>query len=129
MAHLTIEHSANLADQVDIGGLVETLHDAALATDVVRVDALRTRAAAREHYAVGDRAPGNTFVAVVARLGPGRPPGDKHALIDGVLVALEKYLGDAAATCMVSVECQEIDAEFRVNRNHLRPLIHDRAAR
>ena len=128
MAHQTIEYSANLADNVDIGELVTTLHAAALETGVVRVDALRTRAVRRDHYAVGDADAANAFVSVVLRLGPGREPAEKHELLDAVLTALEGALGDAATTCMVSVECQEIDAEFRVNRNHLRHLIGERTA-
>ena len=126
MAHLIIEYSRNLDDRVDVDEVVGTLHEAALGTGVVRIDALRTRAVAREHYAVGDRDPGNSFVAVVARLGPGRPDHEKHELVDALITALEEVLGDAAATSMLSVEYQEIDAEFRANRNHLRPIIHDR---
>ena len=126
MAHLIIEYSRNLADRVDVDDVVGALHEAALGTGVVRIDALRTRAAAREHYAGGDRDPGNSFVAVVARLGPGRPDQEKHELVDALITALEEALGDAAATSMLSVEYQEIDAEFRANRNHLRPIIHDR---
>ena len=128
MAHQTIEYSANLTDDVDIDRVVDTLHAAALATGVVRVDALRTRAVARQHYAVGDRDKDNIFVSVVIRIGPGRPASEKHELLDVVLTSLEEVLGDAAERSMLSVECQEIDAEFRVNRNHLRPIIAERGA-
>ena len=69
MPHLTIEYSANVADHVDIDRLVGALHDAALATGVAALDALRTRAVRREHYAIADRHPDNAFVAVTARLG------------------------------------------------------------
>lgn len=128
MAHMTIEYSANLTPDVDVDELVGTLHDAALATGVVRGDALRSRASERGYYAVGDRHPDNAFVAVVLRLGPGRTDIDKHALLDAVLSALEDALGAAADRTMVSVEYQEIDAEFRVNRNHLRHVIAERNA-
>jgi len=128
MAHQTIEYSANLTDDVDIAAVVDTLHAAALATGVVRVDALRTRAVARRHYAIGDGDADNIFVSVVIRLGPGRPASEKHELLDAVLTSLEEVLGDAAERSMLSVECQEIEAEFRVNRNHLRPMIAERAA-
>ena len=107
MPHLIIEYSANLADDVDIDELVRAMHDAALGTGLASIDALRTRAVGRVHYAIGDRDPTNAFVAVTARLGAG---------LDGAL-------GDARATTMLSVEYQEIDPARRVNRNHLRPLI------
>ena len=128
MAHLTLEYSANLGDQADIPALLGALHDAALATGVVTVDALRTRAVARRHYAIGDREPANVFVAVVVRIGPGRSASEKHSLLDAVLEALERSLGPTAGNAMLSVECQEIDGEFRVNRNHLRHIIAERTA-
>ena len=128
MAHLTIEYSANLGDQADVPGLVGALHAAALSTGVVSIDALRTRADARKHYAVGDREPTNIFVAVMIRIGPGRSAAEKHMLLDAVLDALERALGPAAGNSMLSVECQEIDGEFRVNRNHLRHAIEERTA-
>lgn len=128
MPHLIIEHSANIADYVDIDELVGALHDAALATGTASIDALRTRAASREHYAIGDRDPDNGFVAVVARLGAGRSDADQRIFVDALMEALEHALGDSRANMMLSVEYQEIDPDRRVNRNHLRPLITARAA-
>jgi 5-carboxymethyl-2-hydroxymuconate isomerase len=120
MPHLTIECSANVVDATDVGALTDALHDAVLSTGLVRLDALRTRAAVREHYAVGDRAPRNMFVAVTVRLAPGRSAGDKRRLMHVLMDALDEQLGAARATAMLSVELQEIDPVFRLNRNHLR---------
>jgi len=129
MPHLIIEHSSNVADVADIGGLVEVVHDAALATGIVPLDALRTRAASREHYAIGDRHPDNKFIAVTARLGPGRSDGDKRLLIEALIDALDGYLGEAKQSMMLSVEYQEIDPDLRINVNHLRPVIAERTYR
>ncbi len=126
MPHLIIEHSANVADRVDITELVDTLHDVALGTGIAPLDALRTRAVAREHYAIGDRHPDNAFVAVTARLGAGRSDDDKHRLVATLMAALDDQLGETRRTMMLSVELQEIDPEFRENRNHLRPIIAER---
>ena len=123
MPHLIIEYSANLADDVDIDELVGAMHDAALGTGLASIDALRTRAVGRVHYAIGDRDPTNAFVAVTARLGAGRSEADQRRLVDVLMDALDGALGDARATTMLSVEYQEIDPARRVNRNHLRPLI------
>lgn len=127
MPHLIIEHSANVAELVDIDRLVDAVHDAALATGVAPLDALRTRAAARDHYAIADRDPANAFVAVTARLGAGRTPADKRLLIDSLMDALDRTLGEAQRSAMLSVEYQEIDPELRVNRNNLRPVVAERA--
>jgi 5-carboxymethyl-2-hydroxymuconate isomerase len=128
MPHLIIEHSANVADRVDIDDLVGALHDAALATGVAPLDGLRTRAVGRDHYAVADRHPDNAFVAVTARLGAGRSEDDQLRLIEALMEALDAAVGAAGRAMMLSVEYQEIDPTRRINRNHLRPLVHDRAA-
>lgn len=127
MPHVTIEYSANVADVTDIDGLVGALHDAALATGVAPLDALRTRAVAREHYAVGDRHPDNMFVAVTARLAVGRTAEQRQTLLDALLAALDARLGPAQDTMMLSVECQEIEPVMRINKNNLRPAIAARA--
>ena len=123
MPHLTIEYSANVAEVVDIDDLVWALHDAALATGVAALDALRTRAVGRDRYAIADRDPDNMFIAVTARLAMGRSRAEQRALIDGLMAALDDLLGSAQASMMLSVEYQEIDPDLRVNKNNLRPLI------
>ena len=127
MPHVTIEHSANVADVADIDALVQALHEAALATGVASLDALRTRAVAREHFAIADGEPDNMFVAVTARLAAGRGPAERRVLLDALMAALDGELGDAQRTMMLSVEYQEIDPDSRVNKNNLRPLIAARS--
>lgn len=129
MPHLIVEHSSNVADVADIDGLVEAVHLAALATGVAPLDALRTRAAPRDHYAIGDRHPDNKFIAVTARLGAGRSDDDKQLLIRALIDALDDYLGEAKQLMMLSVEYQEIDPRFRINENHLRSLTGERMNR
>jgi 5-carboxymethyl-2-hydroxymuconate isomerase len=132
MPHLIIEYSANVADDVggpvDIGALVDALHEAALATGIAALDALRTRAVGRERFAIADRDPDNMFIAVTARLGAGRSDDDKRRLVDALMTSLDEFLGDAQRTMMLSVEYQEIDPTFRSNKNNLRPLIAERTA-
>lgn len=128
MPHLTIEYSANVADHVDIDHLVGALHDTALATGVAALDALRTRAVRRDHYAIADRHPDNAFVAVTARLGAGRGHDDQQRFLDALMTALDAAVGAAGHTMMLSVEYQEIDPTRRLNRNHLRELVRERTA-
>jgi 5-carboxymethyl-2-hydroxymuconate isomerase len=126
MPHLIIEYSANVADHVDIDRLVDALHDAALASGVADLDALRTRAVRRDRYAVADRHPDNAFVAVTARLGAGRSHDDQQRFLDALMSALDDSVGAAGRTMMLSVEYQEIDPSRRINRNHLRELVRER---
>ena len=126
MPHLILEHSANVSAVADIAGLVAALHQAALDTGVAPLDALRTRSVSRDVYAVGDQHPDNGFVAVTARLGAGRTDADKQRLIEALMTALSDELGDAQNNLMLSVEYQEIDPTFRINKNNLRPVIAER---
>ena len=126
MPHLILEHSANVSEVADIAALVGALHDAVLGTGVVALDALRTRAACRNVYAVADRHPDNGFVAVTARLGAGRTDAEKRLVIDTLMTTLSDVLGDAQRNLMLSVEYQEIDPTLRINKNNLRSVIADR---
>ena len=129
MPHLILEHSANVSDVAEIAGLVVVLHHAALATGIAPLDALRTRAAQRDIYAVGDEYPKNGFIAVTARLAPGRSDSDKQILTEALMAALSDALGDAQDNLMLSVEYQEIDPLFRLNKNNLRSVIAERNIR
>ena len=126
MAHLLLEYSSNLADVTDIDRLVRDVHQAALDTGVVALDALRTRAVARPHYAIADLDESNMFLAAVARLGAGRSESEKHVLLSGLLSSIDRHLGEAQRTVMISVEYQEIDPTFRINKNNLRAVIAER---
>ncbi len=133
MPHLIIEFSANACTTtggpVDIDGLVDALHDAALATGIAPLDGLRTRAVGRNHYAIADRHPDNAFIAVTARLGTGRSDGDRCRLVESLMEALERFVGDSRRAMMLSVEYQEIDPALRTNHNHVRPLVAERLER
>jgi 5-carboxymethyl-2-hydroxymuconate isomerase len=126
--HLIVEYSDNLDSVVDIDKLLRALHNAALATGTAPADALRTRAEPRSRYLIADQHPDNGFVAIVARLGPGRSSEEKHAFLNALLASVEQSLGVAIDNVMISVEYQEIDAEFRINQNHLRETIKKRSA-
>jgi 5-carboxymethyl-2-hydroxymuconate isomerase len=127
MAHLIIEYSANVADVADVPQLVDAVHDAALATGIASLDALRTRAVAREHYAIADRDPSNKFIAVTARLGAGRSDDEKDFLVVALMDALDAFLGESQNAIMLSVEYQEIDPARRINKNNLRAVVAERS--
>jgi 5-carboxymethyl-2-hydroxymuconate isomerase len=131
MPHITIEFSANtcstMGGPTDIDGLVDAVHDAAIDSGLAPVDALRTRAVGRNHVAIADRHADNRFIAVIARIGPGRSDEQKKQLADVLIDAVEDFIGaEAASTTMLSSEVQEIDAEFRVNRNGVRDRMIER---
>lgn len=126
MPHLIIEYSANVSGVVDIGAVVEALHNSAVATGIAPIDALRTRAVERTLYAIADRQPDNAFIAVTVRLAEGRSRQELGVLLESLMSALDVTLGQAQRNIMLSVECQEIVAGLRINKNNLRSVIAER---
>lgn len=127
MPHLTIEYSANVADHHDIDALVDAVHAAAIANGLPAIDALRTRAVARQHYCIADGHSHNAFIAIAARVGPGRDSDTKRSYLEAVLDAAEAEVGRVADSPLAiawSIELAEIDAEFRINRNYVRARLH-----
>jgi 5-carboxymethyl-2-hydroxymuconate isomerase len=120
MPHITIEHSSNVADRTDIQRLVDLVHQRVLATGVVPLDGLRTRALQSTHFTVGDGSPQNGYIAVFARLAAGRTPEQRAAVIDSISDAVIEQVGAATAGLLLSVEYIEIDPAFRSNTNFIR---------
>ena len=138
MPHFIIEYSANVGERHDIAELVNAVHEAVLGLDLATPAAVRVRAVERVHYKVADQDdPNHGFVAMVARIGPGRADEVKHNIIETVLNAAEQWFDNAAMyfntegagsdpvippSMLIawSMEVQEIDAEFRQNRNHIK---------
>ena len=123
MPHVIIEYSSNVAEHHDIDELVAVVHAAALADGLPALDALRTRAEERTAYRVADGADTNAFIAIHARIGPGRDADAKQAFLTTVLDAAEAHLGETPLDIAWSIELTEIDPEFRINRNHVRPAV------
>lgn len=122
MPHLTVEYSSNVANHHDIDALLDVLHRAVLSLAVAPIPGVRIRAFARETYRIADGSNENyAFVAMTARIGPGRDAATKKMLIETLLDAAEAQLATEPGPLIIawSLEVQEIDAEFRVNRNHI----------
>ncbi|NNF53275.1 MAG: hypothetical protein HKN03_02425 [Acidimicrobiales bacterium] len=122
MPHITIEHSANLNAECDVQALVDAVHAAALAHELPPVAGLRTRAQSREHYRIADGDPRYGFVAITARIGPGRDAATKDTFLARLLDTTEDFLAVNAPNLIVALsgEVQEIDHPHRVNRNQIR---------
>lgn len=120
MPHVSIEYSANVAEHHDIQALVDVVHAAALTHGLASPSALRTRAIGRDHYRVADGAAIFGFVAIHARVGPGRAPEEKRTFIEELLDAAQVTVGDSPLAIAWSIELTEINPEFRINRNGVR---------
>lgn len=122
--HVIVEYSTNLDALINVQALIDAIHSAALATGIAPTDALRTRAEPRNFYRIGDGHPDNAFISIAARLGAGRTSEQKHRYLAALLEATETVLGAHASNVMISMEYQEIDPEFRINKNNARDAIN-----
>jgi 5-carboxymethyl-2-hydroxymuconate isomerase len=131
MPHLTVEYSANLEKQIDVIDLLHKVHDAALATRVFELGAVRTRAARRESYVVADDHPENLFVAIWVRVAQGRDAETRRRLgktiFDTVCNYLEKIY--ERTPIAISLEVQEIDSTAAFRKNNLHAIVKERAAK
>jgi 5-carboxymethyl-2-hydroxymuconate isomerase len=122
MPHIIAEYSVNLEDRLDVQALVDDLHQAAIASAVAELVAIRTRAVRREHFRVADGNPANGFVHIVARMRRGRTDEQRKALGQALLAAADKRLGSVypAHPIGLTVEVHEIDPDMTFRRNTLR---------
>jgi 5-carboxymethyl-2-hydroxymuconate isomerase len=125
MPHFTIEYSANLEGETDIQGLCDAVLDAALATGVFELGAIRIRAIRCDAYAIADRAPSNAFVDLSLRLGAGRSKEIKRHIGDAVFAAMERFLAPLFETphFALSFEIREIDPEMSWKKNAIHPRL------
>ncbi len=121
LPHIHIDYSSNLDQVHDMQSLVDALHAATLASGIAAASGVRTRALPRPHYRIadGDRAYG--YVALTARLGPGREPHELRGYLEALVDVLEAELAPLADShpLAISAELQFIDADYRINRNHI----------
>jgi len=127
MPHQIIEYSANLEADLDIDKLVQTMHETAVRIDALPIGGIRTRAARRDIYRVSDGHPDNTFVNVTLRIAP-RPPEIKQEVGERLFDALKQFVQPAfdKRPMALSLEIQEIDAEFRWKHSNIRDYLAQR---
>lgn len=125
MPHITVEYSANLDAVLDLPALLHAVHCAALATGMVEIGGLRTRAERREHYVVADGNPANAFVAIRCRVGVGRDDATRARFAQDVFAAATAYLDPAFQTTplAISLEVAEIDPVGSMKQNNLHARI------
>ena len=129
MPHLTIEHSANLQERIDLPALATRLHEAALATGVFPEKGLRTRLANRVDYRIADCHADNAFIHLVLRIGFGRDLETRKRAGDAIFQALCDGVAEDQAQNPLALSCeiQEIDPELSWKKNNLAEWIEKRA--
>ncbi|MBN1239865.1 MAG: 5-carboxymethyl-2-hydroxymuconate Delta-isomerase [Gammaproteobacteria bacterium] len=125
MPHLIIEYSSNLESRIDLDGLMDRLHAAALETGVFPIGGLRVRAHAAEHYRIADNHPDNGFVHVTALIGHGRPLDVRQQAGQHLFDVLTEHLEGLyrQAPLAVSFNVQEFHPDLNFKRNNLHEYV------
>ena len=90
MPHCIIDYSADVADTVDIGQLMEAVHLGAMDSGLFPEYDIKTRATAFEQHRTGQTR--DSFVHVAVHLLDGRSDEQKIALSEAVLARIEPML-------------------------------------
>lgn len=130
MAHIVIEHSANLRGRLDVAHLVRAVHAAALATGIFPIGGLRTRAYETAAYCIADDHPDNGFVHLSVRVGHGRDLATRRSACERIFEAASAELAPlfAVAPLALSVEMAELDPQLSLKRNNLHEYVKRREA-
>jgi 5-carboxymethyl-2-hydroxymuconate isomerase len=121
MPHFTIEYSANLDAQVDMGKVVELVRKAAVETGIFPLGGIRVRAVKCEHYAIADGQKTLGFLDMVLRLGEGRDLATRKQAGEHIFKALSAYLDPIFANSKfaLSFDMQINDKETSWKRNNI----------
>jgi 5-carboxymethyl-2-hydroxymuconate isomerase len=121
MPHFTIEYSANLDAQIDMGKVVELVRKAAVETGIFPLGGIRVRAIRCEHYAIADGQKNFGFLDMVLRLGEGRDLATRKQAGEHIFKALSAHLDPVFANSKfaLSFDMQINDKETSWKRNNI----------
>lgn len=114
MPHVIVEFSRNVADQLDLGATVNSLHRSLCDTGVLPVGAIKTRAIVHEHFAIGADGNGSAlgFATAIVRIQPGWPLESEQLVARTAFDTLCEAVGSVdGVSVSVSVDVQHIHRE------------------
>ena len=125
MPHFSIEYSANLDANVDMGELCALVLRTVLDTGLFETGAVRVRAFRAEAYAIADNLPENAFLDMSFRVGTGRSEEDRKRTGEAVFKAVSEYLALLFDTphFALSLEIREIDPALSWKKNAIHPRL------
>jgi 5-carboxymethyl-2-hydroxymuconate isomerase len=123
MPHFIAEYSANLEDKTDLTGLCNAIAEAALASGLFEIGAIRVRAVRCEHYRIADNLSDNAFLDCRLRMGEGRSIVDRKAMGDMVFKAIEGFLSPLFESphFALTFSIDDIDSRLSWKRNAIHP--------
>ena len=130
MPHLNIEYSANIAEELNIQSLVDTIHETALETGIFPLGGVRTRAEARTQYRIANGDPAAGYIHMIVRIGAGRDFELRRSAGDRIFGALCDFTQEIydRRPLALSFELHEIPADMAWRKNNLHELLKKESA-
>ena len=121
MAHLILEYSANLAEELDVDALFLRLHGVLEETGLFPVGGLRSRAYEVKQYRIADGDPALGFVNLTMKIGHGRSETERRQVAESVFAAVSQHLDPLFARrhLALSFEMTELSPTLKFNRNNI----------
>ncbi|MGW0615147.1 5-carboxymethyl-2-hydroxymuconate Delta-isomerase [Streptomyces sp. NPDC002788] len=114
MPQITVDYSADLADDFDRPGFAKALHEATVEIAAAKPPACKTRFRPTEDIVVGPEAEGHAHVHVHIALLAGRTDETKARLTEAALELLRRHLKPADGLALhASAEVRDLDPSYR----------------
>jgi 5-carboxymethyl-2-hydroxymuconate isomerase len=122
VTHIVIEHSSNLRRQLNLPKFVEAMRQAALATGIFPLGAMRARAYESDPDCEADQHPDHAFVHLCISVGQGRDHASRRQACEDIFAAACEQLREvhARAPLGISVEMQERDPDASIRQGNIR---------
>ena len=125
MPHLTIDYSANVETDVDMGALCDTLRDVSASIDAFPLAGVKVRAVRVDHYAIADGNPEHGFIDISVRIREGRDMETKQDAAQKLFDAANEFVADVMQrrSLALSLELRDIDAALSPKSGSIRKYL------
>ncbi len=108
MPNLVLEYSNSVEERVNVQGLLEDLHKAALDSELFELASVKSRALRYHHWLIGEEGDSLDFIHVNFELLAGRTPEQKRALSRDLMAVLQEQ---ASHIHSLTVNIRDMDVD------------------
>ncbi|MDN3678954.1 5-carboxymethyl-2-hydroxymuconate Delta-isomerase [Vibrio tapetis subsp. quintayensis] len=106
MPNLVMEYSNSVEQRVNVQGLLEDLHQAAIESSLFDTDSIKSRALRSHHWIVGDQGDSVDFIHISFELLSGRSEEQKRSLSRQLITVLQQQ---AMSVHSLTVNIRDMD--------------------
>ncbi|MDE1514965.1 MULTISPECIES: 5-carboxymethyl-2-hydroxymuconate Delta-isomerase [Vibrio] len=108
MPNLVMEYSSSVDERINVQGLLEDLHQAAIHSGLFNTAAVKSRAVRCHHWLIGDEGDSVDFIHLSFELLSGRSVQQKRALADDLMAILQDKASNIRS---LTINLREMDAD------------------